>query len=50
MTCFAAAICAVCSGVSTPSQPNIFAWNDPRWSNGSMYSGWSKPIVVMPAP
>ena len=36
--CFASAIFAVCSGVGSPSMPNIFFWNDPRWSNARMYS------------
>jgi hypothetical protein len=46
----ASAICAVCTGVSTPFQPNIFVWNDPRWSKGRMYRGRSKPIVVILPP
>jgi hypothetical protein len=28
--CFASAICSVCSGVGSPSIPNIFFWNEPR--------------------
>ena len=31
-------------------QPNIFVWNEPRWSKGRMYSGLSKPEVVMRSP
>ena len=32
----ASAIVSVCSGVGSPSIPNIFFWNDPRWSNARM--------------
>ena len=34
----ASAIVSVSSGVGSPSIPNIFFWNEPRWSNASMYS------------
>ena len=34
--CFASAIFSVSSGVGSPSIPNIFFWNDPRWSNARM--------------
>ena len=33
-----------------PFQPNIFVWNEPRWSKGKMYSGWSNPIVIERSP
>jgi hypothetical protein len=28
----------------------IFVSNEPRWSNGRMYSGWSKPMVFISQP
>jgi hypothetical protein len=34
----ASAIVSVSSGVGSPWIPNIFFWNDPRWSNARMYS------------
>jgi hypothetical protein len=34
--CFASAMVSVCSGVGSPSMPNIFFWKDPRWSNARM--------------
>ncbi len=36
--CLASAIVSVCSGVGSPSIPNIFFWKEPRWSNARMYS------------
>ena len=38
MRCLASAMRSVSSGVGSPSMPNIFFWNDPRWSNARMYS------------
>ena len=32
----ASAIVSVSSGVGSPWMPNIFFWNDPRWSNARM--------------
>src|SRR2546423_10883549 len=37
----------VCCSVSVPFQPTIFVWNEPRWTKGSMYRGWSNPMVMM---
>ena len=34
----ASAIFWVCSGLGSPSIPNHFFWNDPRWSNARMNS------------
>ena len=34
--CLASEIVSVCSGVGSPSIPNIFFWNEPRWSNARM--------------
>jgi hypothetical protein len=31
--CFASEIFSVSSSEGSPSIPNIFFWNDPRWSN-----------------
>src|SRR4030095_5300235 len=50
ITCLAAAISAVCSGVKVPCQPNIFVTNEPRWSKGRIYRGLSKPRVFMMSP
>ena len=33
---FASAIVSVCSSDGSPSMPNIFFWNEPRWSNARM--------------
>src|SRR5260221_4058642 len=41
ITCLVAAICAVCSGVIGPFQPNIPVLNEPRWSKGRKYKGLS---------
>src|SRR5437867_2859122 len=35
------AIASVCSAVRGSCHPNIFSSNEPRWSNGRMYSGRS---------
>ncbi len=35
---FASEIRSVSSAVGSPSIPNIFFWNDPRWSKARMYS------------
>jgi hypothetical protein len=34
----ASVIVSVSSGVGSPWMPNIFFWNEPRWSNARMYS------------
>ena len=31
--CLASAMVSLCSSLGSPSIPNIFFWNDPRWSN-----------------
>ncbi len=36
MRCLASAMVSVCSGVGSPSIPNIFFWKEPRWSKARM--------------
>src|SRR5271165_983058 len=46
MTCFAFAISSACVALSGSCQPNILVSNEPRWSNGRMYRGLSKPSII----
>ncbi len=34
--CLASEMVSVCSSSGSPSIPNIFFWNEPRWSNARM--------------
>src|ERR1700761_5810 len=47
MTCFEAAISAVCLSESGSFQPNIFETKDPRWSKGRTCNGSVNPRGFM---